>query len=528
MKHCPVIFIACKGFDNLGIGYMQSVLSAAGHKSCVLDLARNRNYILNRIKDLNPVVIGFSVIFHENLERYSNLVSYLRREGIRCHFTAGGHFASLEYRELFELVPGLDSIVRFEGEYTMLELVNSLCECSEWKSIDGLAYVDDGKAVSNKLRPFEKELDRFPYPFRQPSGAFAFDRKFATMLAGRGCVHNCSFCNSRKFYAHDKGALKRLRKPECVVEEMVQLFDEKGCSIFLFIDDDFPVRTRNGSDWITKFCNELKNKGLSGKILWKICCRTDEIDEDLFILMKKNGFFMIFIGIEEGTDYGLRMMNKGVTAAQNLKGIRILQKLGIAIDFGFMIFHPSTTFRSFNENLSFLRESFAEGYDPVAVTKMIPSYETRIEHNLRKEGRLKVSAYTSDYDFQDSSMGEFYDFVSVTFSDWSNHPYGVVSMARQARNSYLVFFQHSGKHRQIMSLYRKLKKTISEANLFYLNTLEELSEVFEKGQNLAGDGKLIEKYRKKIDRKYYLYRRGIIDNIDAFMLWSLVFYNPTF
>jgi anaerobic magnesium-protoporphyrin IX monomethyl ester cyclase len=526
MNNCPVIFIAYKGYDNLGIGYMQSVLSKSGYKSKVLDLSGNKNTILKRIKDLNPPIVGFSVIFEENLENYCDLVSFLRRGGITCHFTAGGHYASLKYGELFEYIPGLDSIVRFEGEYTLLELANNIYNGSEWRNIDGLAYRDKGGIIVNKLRPFENDLDKFPFPVRQPLKPFAMGRKFATLIAGRGCIHNCSFCNSRKFYEGPQGALKRLRSPENVAEEMLFLYNKKKCRIFLFMDDDFPVTVKNGSSWIQSFCEELNKKELSDKILWKICCRTDEIDEELFLLMKKNGLFMVFIGIEDGTDDGLMMMNKGVTAAQNSSGIEILQKLGIGIDFGFMLFHPSTTYGSLNENLSFLRESFSYGANPVSVTKMIPSYETRIERDLKKQGRLKVSGYINDYDFHDESMNKLYDFIFESFADWRNYPYGVVSLAKLARNNYLVFFRYNPGYGEILNLYRQLERIVSDANKFYLDTMKELAFVFESGEHLAGEGKLPDKYRKKILHKYQSSRERIIDNIDTLMLYSLVFNMP--
>ena len=60
------------------------------------------------------------------------------------------------------------------------------------------------------------------------------------------------------------------------------LHKKQDCSVFLFEDDDFPVKTKNGSEWIDKFCKELKRKKLDDKIMWKINCRPDEIDHDQF------------------------------------------------------------------------------------------------------------------------------------------------------------------------------------------------------------------------------------------------------
>ncbi|HCU19486.1 MAG TPA: hypothetical protein DF818_09480 [Bacteroidales bacterium] len=523
MKQCPVIFIAYKEYDTLGIGYMEAVLSASGYKTKTIDLISNKPSILRTLKKLNPEIIGFSVIFEENLERFRDLVSFLRKGGINCHFTAGGHYASLRHEKLFEFIPQLDSIVRFEGEYTMLELVNHIYQGSDWRKTDGISYRETDQIKTNKLRPFEEDLDKLPFPVRTSFREYAFNKKFTTLIAGRGCIHNCSFCNSRKFYSKKSGSIKRIRKPEMVVEEMFTLFKKNNCRIFLFQDDDFPVKTRNGSDWIIRFCKELNNKGLSDEILWKISCRTDEIEEAAFTLMKNNGLFMVFIGIEEGTDDGLKMMNKGVTVTQNFNGINILKKLGIGFDFGFMIFHPSTTHRSFIENLSFLKEICGDGYSPINVDKMIPSYETRVEKELIKEGRLKVKGYISDYDFLDDSMNKLYEYLSECFTEWQKYPYGVVNLAQWARNYYMVFLRLSGTNPDVIILYRKFKTIIAAANLFFLDSAKELSYYFESGKHLTDDNDFLEKYRKKIDRKHELFRRKIQDNLDMLMVYGYVY-----
>src|SRR5689334_23535453 len=42
--------------------------------------------------------------------------SALREAGVTAHFTMGGHYASFEPTEILRRIPGLDSVVRFEGE----------------------------------------------------------------------------------------------------------------------------------------------------------------------------------------------------------------------------------------------------------------------------------------------------------------------------------------------------------------------------------------------------------------------------
>ena len=75
------------------------------------------------------------------------MINYLRKSGVRSHFSAGGQYASMKYEGLFKLIPTLDSIVRFEGEYTFLELVNQIHSGTDWRQIKGLAYKEKGKIL---------------------------------------------------------------------------------------------------------------------------------------------------------------------------------------------------------------------------------------------------------------------------------------------------------------------------------------------------------------------------------------------
>ena len=227
MKKPAVVFIVKREYDNLGIGYMAAILSEAGFETEIIDVSNKKEEILEKLNHLNPLIVGFSVIYQYHIAQFTKLIRFLRQSGIKSHFTAGGHYASLKYEELLKLAPSLDSVVRFEGEYTIRELTNCLSNGNDWKNIESLAYMYQGKIIANPLRPLEKDLDRFPLPIRRILPEYAFGKKFATMLGGRGCIHNCSFCNLNEFYLPFPGSVKRTRKPEMVVKEMEYLFREE-------------------------------------------------------------------------------------------------------------------------------------------------------------------------------------------------------------------------------------------------------------------------------------------------------------
>ena len=502
MNKNSVVFVAFEQRENLGIGYMHAILSGAGYEVGIIDVTKDKAEIQKELQELNPVLVGFSVIFENHIYDFQELIEYLRSKGIQSHFTAGGHFASLRPADLFEIAPSLDSMVRFEGEHTILDLANHLQQDKDWKKVLGISYRNKGALVNNQLRPLEPDLDAFPLPFRPEMKEYALDNKYATLLAGRGCIYNCAFCDIREFYGQAPGPVKRIRKPEKLVEEMEYLHKEQDCSVFLFQDDDFPLLTNRSSDWVKEFCMALRDKNLVGKILWKINCRPDEVDLELFELMKAHGLFKVYLGIEDGTDAGLKQMNKRLQVSDHMEGIQILKELGISIDYGFMLFQPSSTYKLVNENLAFLEQICQDGYMPVFFLKMMPYLATRIEKELREEGRLKGRPGFLDYDFYEQSMDDFYFFVSESFGTWFHGPGGLNNYSKWVVNYITVFNFFIGSTSEIERLTESILEQVADSNHFLIKTMKELSALFESGKYSMENDRILDEYRSSIEQKH--------------------------
>jgi len=479
----PVILVAFGEYDNLGVGYLSSALSREGFKTRMIDFRYDDEEILTAIRRHKPLVVGFSVVYEGYIDEFAGLVKYLRKSGVRSHFTAGGYFASLNPAELFSLIPELDSIVRFEGETTFPLLVKRIYSGSDWRDTRSIAYRDDGRIVISPMRPLETDIDKFLIPARRPLADFIPGVKFATLIAGRGCRHNCSFCNTREFYGTPGGPLKRIRRPEMVLNEMEQLFHESGCIVFLFQDDDFPVKTPGNNNWIRSFCLGLEQRGLSERILWKINCRPDEADAETFALMKRHGLFLVFIGLEDGTDEGLARLNKGMTASANTRAVEIIENLGIGFDYGFMLFQPESTFKSLNENLDFLGAICSSNDTPLSVLKLMPCFNTRVERELREVGRLKGRPGHLDYDFLDPMLDSCYETVTECFAVWMWSAGGLTNLSKHARN-YFAVNEHFGRtDNHLVRQKGKFREILAESNLYMLDTMKFLFDLYECGDN---------------------------------------------
>ena len=512
MKESCVVLIAIEEFDNLGVGYLASVLSENKIKVNIIDFREGKEDILKHVKRIKPYVVGFSVIFQFYILRFRELILYLRESGITCHFSAGGQFASMRYAELFEIIPYLDSIVRFEGEYTFLELVTRIGKGNEWHDIKGIAYKKNGKIIATPLRSIESDLDKLPYARRFPLKEYAIGKKFATLLAGRGCLNNCSFCNNTEYVRESGIHFRRNRSAENVANEMHYLYHKKNCTVFLFEDDDFPLERRPDKiSWIEDFCRELVHKKLVNKVIWKINCRPDEVDLKRFNMMKEHGLYHVFLGLDDGTDPGLNRLNKHMTVSESLHGISVLKYLDIGIDYGFMLFQPSSTFNSIFDNLDFLQQLCGDGYTPVIFLKMMPFFNTEVEKNLKKEGRLKGEIDRRDYDFFDVSLNHYFNFLMECFGRWLYHPEGFTNLSRWGRNLKSIYSRFYTMTASSSSLFRKVSHITSESNQYLLDTVKYLAYTFESGRYKQNENFNLKTYSDEIKEKHDLFVNQITD-----------------
>jgi len=258
-----VIFVAYQTQENLGVGYLSSFLESKGYDADVVDWDSGPDAIYQVVSDSDPRVVGFSLIFQYDFDRLCEISDFLRGNGVSSHFTVGGHYPSLRYGSVLDNAGSIDSVVRFEGELTLWELVKALESGGDWREVIGLAYRNDkGANVSNELRPLIPDLDTLPYPRRYRYKEYScMGVKCTFMLGSRGCYRNCSFCSIRAFYGSPPGNLRRTRDPVKIIDEMQELYS-KDVKIFLFQDDDFFSPGPDGQAWARAATIRVKEQGV--------------------------------------------------------------------------------------------------------------------------------------------------------------------------------------------------------------------------------------------------------------------------
>ncbi len=476
---CDILLVGYEDDENMGLRYISAFLKVHGVKAEIEPFQKSaRDAILERIRKERPEIIGFSLIFQRMLPDFKELIEYLRDNGVAAHFTMGGHFPTIEFYKILEMIPGLDTVVRHEGEKTLLELYQNLNNPDLWPRIEGIAF-RTGKSIRvTTPRPLIKDLDALPFPARDNELRTHMGIGIASVLASRGCYYDCTFCSIREFYSDAPGPRRRTRSPHNVVSELMKLF-EKGVRIFNFRDDDFSLKGGSQQGWNEDFARELEKTGIADQILWRISCRVDEIDAEMVAMLKEVGLSFIYLGIESGSNQGLRAFNKHYNLNDIYRTLEILEKAKMNFEYGFMLFDPDTNFNSIKDNIHFLNELGKGGRVVVHFTKMLPYAGTPIALRMKEEGRLKGTIDSPDYSYDDSRVDLLELFLRQSFNHMLFEPGGLVNRLQFAQFNSIVldkFFYYLCDAQEYIESIKNLTKKCNNHTLETISLAERFME----------------------------------------------------
>jgi hypothetical protein len=278
---------------------------------------------------------------------------------------------------------------------------------------------------------------------------------------------------------------------------MKMLYEERGAKIFLFQDDDFPLFGPVWQRWTREFLSELHKSGLPKKTIWKMNCRADVVEPELFAEMRDAGLYLVYMGLESGNEEGLRTLHKEISVEQNLRAVEILKSIGLTFDYGFMLFDPSSTFDSVKTNIQFLRKIVGDGSAALTFCRMLPYDGTAIKDDLVSSGRLRGDVCNPDYDFLDPRLNEFYNDLT-TYLDIRGWIFGLQSLSLQlgyAWNEFAVMERLFPGVRDLGGYRTSLVKITRESNLMLLGLVEDLLSIYTSGRGLNWNVQSVEEAR---------------------------------
>lgn len=266
------------------------------------------------------------------------LAGEIKKENPGCLTVFGGAHPSILPGETLEH-PACDLVVRGEGEETFSEIVDAVsrggapeCLCG----IPGLSFKDaGGRPVHNPPRPLIADLDTLPFPARDlfeqarflEQGFRKYGDRGAWVLSSRGCPCLCTYCASNEVWTRKW----RPRSPENILAEIRELRERHGVDRINFADDTFTISRKR----VARFCELMKQENPG--VVWACNARVDNVDEDLFRLMKEAGCAEVWMGVESGSPEILKEIKKDITPLEIREAFRAARAAGLMTRGYFMI-----------------------------------------------------------------------------------------------------------------------------------------------------------------------------------------------
>lgn len=471
-SNCDILLVGYEEIENLGLRSIAAFLNNKNISVKIEPYAESlKENILLSIKENRPKLVGFSLIFQRMLFDFADLVDYLRNSGVKAHFTMGGHYPTVEYKDTLLAIKGLDSVIRCEGEETLLELFKNLNKPNSWNKINGLAFKKGDEIITTPPRQLIENLDELPFPQRDNKFITHRDIGICSIIGSRGCAYACSFCSIRQFYNEGLGPKRRTRSPQNIVKEMELLFNEHNVRIFIFEDDDFVMKSPTQKKWIKNFVNELKKKKIDKKIAWRISCRVDDLDVDLIYEMMQAGLMSIYLGIESGSNSGLKVFNKKYKVDEIYIALDKFEKLNLPFEFGFMMLNPYSNFTTLKQDIVFLKKIGASGQTVINFTKMVPYSGTPIYHSLKKENRLTGSIESPDYKYNDPRIDLLQMFFTQAFHYRNFDNNGLVERLRHAKFDAIIMNKFFSNNYETKRYISSVQNIIRDSNAQCLETM---------------------------------------------------------
>ena len=297
------------------------------------------------LNDFNPDIVGMTC-FTPNVFRVFEVSRIVKNFSADIWVVLGGAHPTISPDECLGN-ENVDFVVRQEGEFTLLELVQLRRGQTTREKILGLSFKDTTKAHHNPQRPFQQNLDLFPrFPFALLMGN---SRRYdpGHLVTSRGCPYQCIFCSSRNISGYGYRSLSAGR----VIEEIEGLIKNYQISSLMFEDDNFLVdRKRAG-----QICELLIRKGFSKIITWRCQARADLVKKDILLLMRQAGCVNISFGIETASQRLMELINKGETVEDNVQAVKLAKAVGLGTRGAFILGLPTETRRESLETIKFAK-----------------------------------------------------------------------------------------------------------------------------------------------------------------------------
>ncbi len=399
----------------LGLLYLGSVLEEKDHKVEVIDLLAEKyptDVIKKTINSSDAIgMTTYSSAYKETLrggyytyayKESAKIAKFIKEIDSELPIIIGGPHCTVQPKKCLDEITSADISVEGDGEHIIIDIAKAIEGKKKLKDISGIHYRQNNQIKKGKPAKIIEDLDKIPFPARhlidkydyaKSSKRNNFKPRFTTIITGRGCPFNCSFCTRNALGYR----IFRKRSVENVVSEMIEI-NEKYDSVMI-VDDTFLADIERANKILDRLI-ELK----TDLDIYIQGARVDTAEKKLYEKMKKAGVKHLYYGFESANKDVLEFYNKKATVDQIKNAVGLSNKLGFYTVGTFILGAPIETKDHINKTIKF---ACSLPLDTVLFTILTYKYGSPLWEQAEKDGKLNNSdGYTVVAD-KEKGLGNF-------------------------------------------------------------------------------------------------------------------------
>jgi len=378
---------------------LSGVLLEHGFEPVIFNHNIDDNYYEFLDKHLDSAIcVGISSITGVQIKNGLTIASEIRKRNPQLTIVWGGwHPSALPEQTLKD--PHVDVVVRDEGEFTFLEIVQHIQQKESYYDTLGISYkTESGEIRHNLDRPLIKSLDTLP-----PTPWHLIDvektlgnisDRCITFQTGRGCPATCTFCSHKK----DGIGLYRPFSAKYILDNLESVIKKHNIKMIYFFEPTLVTNQQR----VSAICSEIINRSLS--VRWSASARAVNLakfTDETMQLMRQSGCSELTFGFESASQRILNRINKKVNVEHIMNAICKCKNYGIMPDACFIVGFP------FETNLDVL--------DSLSLIAIMRRYNSNV--------RIHMQIYTAfpSTELYEECTEEYGLKKLVRLQDWGNY-----------------------------------------------------------------------------------------------------------